>query len=1194
MANLFDKFDEPGSGNLFDQFDETEDASAPEINMFDQFDTDEDETAEPIAADNNSDPFWLINQYHEDTVAQGKSRTNEDATTTTVLSQGVLLDGKIYELPGFDRDTGKDISQEEALKKYKPLIDSGELPGIPLKTEADKKKYEQLIQENHKKIEKPQDGEVTEPISMAKEYEGRTDQDKTNDQMKTATEDFFGKIEGGPSKAAIDHLEKREGNKDYSYFDSRGKLSGGIGHLLTAEEKKLYPKGSSIPKDVRDKWLAEDTAKAWAAAQDQAQQIGRPDMVDGLFAVNYQLGTSWNKDVKQPDGSIKKGHKKTWKYLMDGDIESAIPEAADSLWNTQTPKRVKDFQDAMRASNNPEEKARQIAAKQEESWFPSFTSGSKEDWMDAGVKMITNLPDIAKSIVGGLIRDAGEGTHAEMGNILAEKGIYMPPEDLPGVAAAAEAEGMDPDEYLKWDADRASESGLALYGADMYQKASSALEGNQPIAAEGSLPYYAYHIASSTAQMVPALGASIFTKNPNVGLSIIGSQVWGQKYAEERAKGTDIELAKLGAFVYTASEVLTEKIPLGILTKEGGSGLARILKAGGAEALQEPINQAIQMAYDIGIDKDATFSEALQNPKVWRTFADAAIIGYGAGTSLAAGANLLHPGKNKQLGQMLNNVVDNSEFTGSAEAAARERLYPGNAQIEKVAPIDPVETATLAINKVMSAPDLDSAIEVGVADLQESLAKYSANSEMGEPTVVDNIDVTTVPTASPAEREAAFDAAESVPKPEVPTPENIFDKLEAEMEAENKASIDAAEERVDVDKAEQKNPIGYLAKKLEGKSDTMRAKILEERNPPANTAMADALAKAGIDTKASKAQDDINAKIKEDSDEFFDETDTQAEDLTTEQVDDTAADLSTDDGMLNQLLDEFKLDGVDGRAGSEGVGAEKKTRDFEPSEPKPPIAKDESPEAYLGDKYGFKTDVPAASWLEEKQEDAEADIQSADSKGNKYTSMGRGLNTSTTGYFPSGTNLQLPVSEISNLEGVMGEHRTRDTGDKLKPILKDMGENGYDQESPISIHVNHRGEAFVSEGNHRLAAAKQLGIDKIPVEIRYFAGGELADGAFSPSKLSGMLSQVAPTRPMSVTEKLESQVVEDLDGEEMQAATRPPQDKEKVELKDIMISEDIIDENGDVHMVKRSADVIIKEADESIDSLKLLQSCINA
>jgi len=143
-------------------------------------------------------------------------------------------------------------------------------------------------------------------------------------------------------KASKELLVDREGDvgETYQHKMADGTLdkpTAGIGHVLSETELKKYPVGTPIPQAVRDEWFKKDSAKAFAAAQKQAKEIGRPDMVPVLTSVNFQLGTDWNGKFK-----------KTWKLLKDGQWLEAADEAARSKWNEQTPVRVQDFQRAIR------------------------------------------------------------------------------------------------------------------------------------------------------------------------------------------------------------------------------------------------------------------------------------------------------------------------------------------------------------------------------------------------------------------------------------------------------------------------------------------------------------------------------------------------------------------------------------------------------------------------------------------------------------------------------------------------------------------------------------------------------------------------------------------------------------------------------------------------------------------------------
>ena len=169
------------------------------------------------------------------------------------------------------------------------------------------------------------------------------------------------------SEDFLKHLKEREGVRNESYKDSLGKLTGGVGHLLTPEEQKLYPEGTKIPQEVVDKWLEQDLAKAQAAAKKQTDAMRRqgravdPRFEESLISVNFQLGENWTQ--KFPTA---------WKNLQSGDYQGAISQIqfADptnkpgmkSKWAEQTPVRVDDFTKAIQAQAEyvPQETPEQI------------------------------------------------------------------------------------------------------------------------------------------------------------------------------------------------------------------------------------------------------------------------------------------------------------------------------------------------------------------------------------------------------------------------------------------------------------------------------------------------------------------------------------------------------------------------------------------------------------------------------------------------------------------------------------------------------------------------------------------------------------------------------------------------------------------------------------------------------------------
>ena len=97
-----------------------------------------------------------------------------------------------------------------------------------------------------------------------------------------------------------------------------------------------------------------------------------------------------------------------------------------------------------------------------------------------------------------------------------------------------------------------------------------------------------------------------------------------------------------------------------------------------------------------------------------------------------------------------------------------------------------------------------------------------------------------------------------------------------------------------------------------------------------------------------------------------------------------------------------------------------------------------------------------------------------------------------------------PTEEIASLKGVMGEvrgeHRNRldSAWEEFKNQIKREG-----IKERIFITVDHNGVAQISEGNHRIDAAVELGMKQVPVEIRYFGKAD-AEGLLSQRGLGGL------------------------------------------------------------------------------------------
>ena len=134
-------------------------------------------------------------------------------------------------------------------------------------------------------------------------------------------------------------LVLREGKSLKVYKDSLGKPTAGIGHLLTPDEIKKYPLGSSVSEAQVTTWFTKDVADAKATAAQQAKELGITDTWFNtvLISVNFQLG------------DFKKKFPTTFNLLKTKKYVEAVDALNNSLWNKQTPVRVKDFVDAIKS-----------------------------------------------------------------------------------------------------------------------------------------------------------------------------------------------------------------------------------------------------------------------------------------------------------------------------------------------------------------------------------------------------------------------------------------------------------------------------------------------------------------------------------------------------------------------------------------------------------------------------------------------------------------------------------------------------------------------------------------------------------------------------------------------------------------------------------------------------------------------------
>ena len=145
---------------------------------------------------------------------------------------------------------------------------------------------------------------------------------------------------------------------------------------------------------------------------------------------------------------------------------------------------------------------------------------------------------------------------------------------------------------------------------------------------------------------------------------------------------------------------------------------------------------------------------------------------------------------------------------------------------------------------------------------------------------------------------------------------------------------------------------------------------------------------------------------------------------------------------------------------------------------------------------GLSIDVPNEEWLQDK-------IDYAERKGRDE--WGAPFFGSTTAY--ARPNPQVSVVRLELLKGMRNEQNNVRKTD-LEWLMATMEKTGklpltkQGEEYAPYVMVAYNGEAWVNEGNHRIMAAYRLGWKKMPIEIKYFDGGERVEsGIMYPGKI---------------------------------------------------------------------------------------------
>ena len=131
-------------------------------------------------------------------------------------------------------------------------------------------------------------------------------------------------------------------------------------------------------------------------------------------------------------------------------------------------------------------------------------------------------------------------------------------------------------------------------------------------------------------------------------------------------------------------------------------------------------------------------------------------------------------------------------------------------------------------------------------------------------------------------------------------------------------------------------------------------------------------------------------------------------------------------------------------------------------------------------------DNPEGEWLANKQLRAEESI----AKSSPDNALGKGFVGAITAYTKE--PIYLPTNLLRNIKGAMDE-QPKAGQYKFDELMESVKKEGFNDDSPILVSVNHRGEPYITEGNNRVAVASAINRPYVAAEVKWWNGGEQVD-----------------------------------------------------------------------------------------------------
>lgn len=172
-------------------------------------------------------------------------------------------------------------------------------------------------------------------------------------------------------------------------------------------------------------------------------------------------------------------------------------------------------------------------------------------------------------------------------------------------------------------------------------------------------------------------------------------------------------------------------------------------------------------------------------------------------------------------------------------------------------------------------------------------------------------------------------------------------------------------------------------------------------------------------------------------------------------------------------------------------------------------------------KATFYEDIPNESWLQGKIDYA------LRSPRNEF---GVPKMSSVTGFFKS--PVMVPTRWFQDAKGQRGEEKNVRQKDleAIRKIIRNTGKfplNDDGTEYVPYVEIGYDGKPWVSEGNHRIMAAIAEGMEYMPIELRYFDGGQRRAGKFAPENVKEITDRLAGAEAIDINAAIAGKNIRD-------------------------------------------------------------------